>query len=234
MCRAPAECEIADQIRLIFTARSNQWCTTNRKRTKLIVPLKNYWQSIMFDALMSWAGQMFKTSALMESVDVRAQSKRDCSRRTSDLLSQWRNAWRLPTQIYISYKAIEPYQFPFSLSSSCLGWWMLGRSAAIVTLELWSCQSHIQRGRGCEQAHCRSYTVHMSPTGATQLDLTSNISPFFKSYLCFFSAAAWFSPSISLISSSQPFPVMSSIQQMFFFHVHKKTFALTLTFASVS
>lgn len=99
VCRAPAECEIADQIRLIFTARSNQWCTTNRKRTKLIVPLKNYWQSIMFDALMSWAGQMFKTSALMEGVDVRAQSKRDCSRRTSDLLSQWRNAWRLPTQI---------------------------------------------------------------------------------------------------------------------------------------
>lgn len=94
---------------------------------------------------------------------------------------------------------------------------MLGRSAAIVTLELWSCQSHIQRGRGCEQADCRSYTVHMSPTGATQLDLTSNISPFFKSYLCFFSAAAWFSPSISLISSSQPFPVMSSIQQMFFY-----------------
>lgn len=59
--------------------------------------------------------------------------------------------------------------------------------------------------------------------------------PFFQVlFVVFFSAAAWFSPSISLISSSQPFPVMSSIQQMFFFHVHKETFALTLTFASVS
>lgn len=42
--------------------------------------------------------------------------------------------------------------------------------------------------------------------------------PLFSSLICvFFSAAAWFSPSISLISSSQPFPVMSSIQQMFFY-----------------
>lgn len=42
--------------------------------------------------------------------------------------------------------------------------------------------------------------------------------PLFSSLICgFFSAAAWFSPSISLISSSQPFPVMSSNQQMFFY-----------------
>lgn len=42
--------------------------------------------------------------------------------------------------------------------------------------------------------------------------------PLFPSLICvFFSAAAWFSPSISLISSSQPFPVMSSNQQMFFY-----------------
>lgn len=131
--------------------------------------LKNYWQCFMFPALMNWAGQMFKTSALVESGDVRAQSKRDCSRWTSDLLSQWRSAWRSPAQIWISYKAIEAYQFPFSLSSSCLGWWMLGRSAAIVTLELWSCQSHMPRGR--------HRAVHMIPTGATQLDLISNIPP---------------------------------------------------------
>lgn len=42
--------------------------------------------------------------------------------------------------------------------------------------------------------------------------------PFFQVlFVFFFSAAAWFSPSISLISSSQPFPVISSIQQMFFY-----------------
>lgn len=124
------------------------------------------------------------------------------------------------------------FLFLYQVPASADGCW-----AGLQLLLLWNCEA--VRATSREAAAVNRRTVGLILFTWSRLELHNWISQptfplFFKSYLCFFSAAAWFSPSISLISSSQPFPVMSSIQQMFFFHVHKETFALTLTFASVS
>lgn len=107
------------------------------------------------------------------------------------------------------------FLFLYQVPASADGCW-----AGLQLLLLWNCEA--VRATSREAAAVNRRTVDLILFTWARLELHNWISQptfplFFKSYLCFFSAAAWFSPSISLISSSQPFPVMSSIQQMFFY-----------------
>lgn len=107
------------------------------------------------------------------------------------------------------------FLFLYQVPASADGCW-----AGLQLLLLWNCEA--VRATSREAAAVNRRTVGLILFTWSRLELHNWISQptfplFFKSYLCFFSAAAWFSPSISLISSSQPSPVISSIQQMFFF-----------------